>query len=198
MEQLTLHITGQSPLLMHGPRTVNPLDDMTKEIKRYTGKRKKTEEDHLAIARLEWEAGLYFEAGVGPYLPGVNVLKCLRDSGALTKLGTAVNRAVIISEEKLPVLCASQNGGARWSKTSTVQQLWDANLKDFRRVGNQKNSVMRCRPMFPTWAIEVGLIVETSILDREDLVSIAERAGVMIGLGDYRPRFGRFEVEVTS
>jgi len=197
MEQLTLHLTGQSALLMHAPRTVNPLDEMTKEIKRYTSKRTKTEDDHLTIARLEWEAGLYYETGVGPYIPGENALKCLRDAGALARQGAAVVRAVVIAEDKLPLLTANSNGSRRWSKNSTAQQLWDANLKDYRRVGNQKNSIMRCRPMFPDWSLDVPVIVETSVLAREDLILIAERAGLMIGLGDYRPRFGRFEVEVS-
>lgn len=191
MEQLTLHLTGVAPLLMHGPRTVNPLDEMTKEIKRYTGKRKKTDEDHQTIARLEWEAGLYWEDGIGPYIPSENVLKCMRDAGALAKQGSAVVRAVVAAEQFFPLK------GARWSASHTVQQLWDANLKDYRRVGNQKNSVMRCRPLFPDWSLDVPLIVETSILDRDDVITIAERAGLMMGLGDFRPRFGRFEVAVS-
>lgn len=197
MEQLTLHLTGQSALLMHAPRTVNPLDEMTKEIKRYTSKRTKTEEDHLTIARLEWEASLYYETGTGPYIPGENMLKCLRDAGALARQGSSVVRAVVIADDKLPLTTINGNGSRRWTSGSSVQQLWDANLKDYRRVGNQKNSVMRCRPMFPDWSLDVPVIIETSVLDREDLISIAERAGLMIGLGDYRPRFGRFEVAVS-
>lgn len=191
MEQLMLQFTGVAPLLMHAPRTVNPLDEMTKEIKRYTGKRKKTDEDHLTIMRLEWEAGLYYDSSVGPYIPAENIGKCLRDAGALSKQGAAIVRAVVVQEQMVPI------SGTRWSSTHSVQQLWDANLKDYRRVGNQKNSVMRCRPLFPDWSVEVPLIVETSILDRADVIAIAERAGLMIGLGDYRPRFGRFEVEVA-
>jgi hypothetical protein len=196
MEQLTLQLTGTTDLLMHAPRSVNPLDEGTKEFKRLTSKRKKSEDDHKVISRLEWELGLYHQAGVGPYIPGENVLKCLRDSGALTKQGAAINRAVVVMEQFLPLQCAAQNGGPRWSASSTSEQLWEANLKDYRRVGNQKNSVMRCRPWFPGWTLHVDLVVEESIIDVADVVIIAERAGAMIGLGDYRPRFGRFEVEV--
>ena len=70
MEQITLHLTGDVALLMHNNVTVNPLDEQTKAIKKYTSKRKKPEEDHLMIQRLEWEAGLYHDDEIGPYIPG--------------------------------------------------------------------------------------------------------------------------------
>lgn len=197
MEQITLHLTGVAPLLMHRPTTVNPLDEVTREIKTYTGKRKKTTEDHETISRLEWQAGLYHDETIGPYLPGVNVETCLRDAGKLTKQGAAVVRAVVAAEDKIAVDYA----GPRGTNGKGVQELWDANLKDYRRVGNQQNSVMRCRPCFVpgrNWEMSIPLYVEGSILDPRDLLDIAKRAGLMIGLGDYRPRFGRFEVKLEA
>lgn len=185
MEQFTLHITGDLPLLMHNNVTVNPLDEQTKAIKKYTSKRTKTEEDHLMIQRLEWEAGLYYDDDLGPYIPGVNFGICLRDAAKLTKQGTTVTRGVVIAEERLPL----EFDGRR-----DIKSLWERNLKDYRVVGNQQNSVMRCRPMFPKWSLTVPIILETSLLARDELLDIAHRAGKMIGLGDYRPRFGRFQV----
>jgi hypothetical protein len=190
MEQIGLHLTGVAPLLMHRPLTVNPLEDLTKEIRKYTSKRKKTDEDHEFIRRLEWEAGMYHDDETGPYLPAVNVVTCLRDAAKMTKQGATVTRAVVSTGDKVPVLYKGPRGG----NGRGLQDLWDANLKDYRRVGNQQNSVMRCRPMFPGWSMDVPLIIETELLDISDLMDIAVRAGKMIGLGDYRPRFGRFEV----
>jgi hypothetical protein len=40
-------------------KLVNPLHPLTKELKRFTGKQKKTEEDLMALAKLEWLAGMY-------------------------------------------------------------------------------------------------------------------------------------------
>lgn len=194
MEHITLKLIGIAPMLMHRPVTVNPLDPITQEIKTYTSKRKKTEEDHTIISRLEWEAGLYHDDEVGPYLPGVNVETCLRDAAKLTRQGAAVTRAVVCDAEKVPV----QYNGPRGTNKHGVQEIWDANLKDYRRVGNQQNSVMRCRPMFPGWEMTASFYVEPSIIDVRDVMSIAEKAGVMIGLGDYRPRFGRFNVELVQ
>lgn len=185
MEQFTLQLTGSVPMLMHNNVTVNPLDEQTKAIKRYTSKRKKTDEDHLMIQRLEWEAGLYHDPDIGPYIPGVNVVTCLRDSAKLTKQGAAVTRAVVVVEDRLPLL---------FKGPRAIKDLWEQNFKDYRVVGNQQNSVMRCRPMFPNWSLKVPIALEEAILDTADLRDIAYRAGLMIGLGDYRPRFGRFKV----
>lgn len=191
METVRMQFTGIVPLLMHRPTTVNPLEDATREIKALTSLHtsKKTPDVHAQIMRLDWDAGLYHAPDIGAYLPGVNVETCLRDSGKVNRLGTAVTRGVIVVEDRIPLIVPQQNG-----RVLSRQELWDQNLKDYRRVGNQQNSVMRCRPCFPQWRIEFSILLNEEILDRADLVRIAERAGMAIGLGDYRPRFGRFEV----
>ncbi len=188
MERLDLELTGVSSLLMHCPVTVNQLDPGTQALKKFTGKRKKTIEDQQVIARMEWELGLYFDQKIGPYIPGVNVEIMLRDAGKLSKQGAAITRGVVAVDDKIPLLYK----GPR----STMQELWDANLKDYRVAGNQANSIMRCRPMFPGWSLKASLLVEESIIDKDDVVEITRKAGLMIGLGDYRPRFGRFTVHV--
>ena len=75
------------PLLTHNNVTVNPLDEQTKAIKKFTVKRKKTDEDHVMIQRLEWEAGRYHDRQIAPDVPGVNVVTCLRDAAKLDEAG---------------------------------------------------------------------------------------------------------------
>lgn len=198
MEQMTLQLTGTAALLMHNNISVDPLDPRTKVLKDYTGKRKKTDDDHLKIRRIEWELGLYYDPEVGPYIPGVNVEIMLRDAGKLTKDGTNVTRAVVVAAEKLPL----KYEGPRGDNGQGVQDLWEANYKDVRVAGNQANSIIRCRPRFPgpgdrggPWSLTVPIFLEESILDPRELHRISVSAGLMIGLGDYRPRFGRFTVE---
>lgn len=186
MEQLDLHFTGTSDLLMHRPTGVDVLSVEKQEQMKYTGKQRKTTDDYEIIKRLDWEMGLYFDEELGPYIPGVNVEIMLRDAAKLTKQGAAITRGVVVIQDKLPV----QYKGPRRS----IEELWDANLKDYRVVGNQQNSVMRCRPKFPGWSLDVSMTVEGTIITASDVRGIAVKAGKMIGLGDYRPRFGRFEV----
>lgn len=67
---------------------------------------------------------------------------------------------------------------------------------DKRRVMIQRNGINRVRP-----AIRVGwsatfelLVVLPEYIDRNDLRETIEAAGRLIGLGDFRPTFGRFGI----
>ena len=55
----TLRITwkGITPLIMHSCKCVNPLHPISKELQKYTPKKKKTDEDLKIISDLEWQAG---------------------------------------------------------------------------------------------------------------------------------------------
>jgi hypothetical protein len=57
---------------------------------------------------------------------------------------------------------------------------------------------MRTRPRFNRWSIEFDLLFDPEQIDRSDVLAIAADAGSKIGMMDFRPRFGRFRVEVTS
>ena len=61
--KIKITLKGQSPLLCHNPRMVDPEFELNREIKALTGKRKKTDEDLKMIERLEWYGGLYEEDG---------------------------------------------------------------------------------------------------------------------------------------
>lgn len=78
METLKLKITGTSPLMMHSDRLANPLDPATKLHKELTGKLKKVDDDHLAIARSEFIAGCYWNPKDGFHIPGPNFDATLR------------------------------------------------------------------------------------------------------------------------
>ena len=53
---------------------------------------------------------------------------------------------------------------------------------------------MRTRPIFNDWSAVIHLDFEDSILNESDVVDFATKAGAVVGVGDWRPRYGRFEV----
>lgn len=67
---VTITLTGTAPLLMHGNGLADPISDDAKRMKRLSGKRTKTDEDHIAMRRIEFESSLYIDPEQGPYLPG--------------------------------------------------------------------------------------------------------------------------------
>jgi hypothetical protein len=52
--------------------------------------------------------------------------------------------------------------------------------------------------MFREWRAEAEGILDPNILNLQDLSNIAETAGAVIGLGDWRPRYGRFVATVAE
>lgn len=182
---LQLEITGTAPLLMHNARLADPLDSMARDLKKVTSKTKKSEDDHAEMARLEFLGGLYYDPEVGPYIPGDNIFRALIDAGRKRKLGKKVIEAIFVTSNVNPVA---------YKGPRTPAELWsDGNftLRSSAKVGMQR--VNRTRPQFTGWLTSARLYLDTDILDLDDLRDIVEIAGKLIGLGDWRPRYGRFE-----
>lgn len=189
--QVRLTISGTTSLLMHNARLSDPLDSVTKRLKAVSSKRTKTEDDHEEMSRIEFEGGLYMDPDVGPYIPGVNLHRCLVEGAKLNKLGRAVERGVIVlGSDVLPLAYLGPRD---------VDGLYaDKTYVSRKSVGVTTSRVMRTRPEFHQWALEADLLVDQGVLDLEQISTIAFKAGQMVGLGDYRPRFGRFDVKVTK
>lgn len=190
---LTFTLTGVTPLLMHNERLANPMDPAAQRLKALTGKRKKTDEDLRELARAEFDGGLYIDPKTGPFVPSQWIHSMLRDAAKLIKLGTAVTQGVTLFEDSFPL---HYKGGAPAVNgvRRTADWLWANGFYDQRMVGNQKARVLRTRPKFPEWRVTATIGYADSVFDERQLLAILELAGSRMGLGDYRPRFGRFAV----
>ncbi len=67
-------------------------------------------------------------------------------------------------------------------------------LIDSRPVVINRGRIIRHRPHLPTWTLTFDLQVIEDGIPAEVLKEILIRAGEKIGIGNYRPRFGRFVV----
>jgi hypothetical protein len=57
---------------------------------------------------------------------------------------------------------------------------------------------MRTRPRFNNWHVIVNVVFIPSLLNRSEVMEFFEIAGFREGLGDWRPKFGKFSVkEIT-
>lgn len=188
--QFRITLEGTAPLIMHNVRLADPLDPIARQMKTITGKRKKTEADHEEIAHLEFMGGLYYDDEVGPYLPGENVQRCLVDAARITKAGVQVTRGVFVTSMVNPLAY----GGPR-----NPEELWaDDRFRLTRPVVVQRSKTMRTRPIFIRWAADVEGELDDEVLNLSELEQIAGTAGRMIGLGDWRPRYGRFAATVDK
>src|SRR5688572_3188384 len=185
-QELNVVLTGVSPLMCHNARLCNPMDALVKQIKVLTSKRKKTDEDLLAIARLEFEGGLYLNAKGAPILPGLMIESCVVNGAKKSKKGTAFKSALFCGND--PEI--------KYPGPKTVEELWAAgSYTDTRPVVVQRSKLMRTRPIFKEWSIAAELQYDSEQIDLSDVLEAIKNAGVYCALGDYRPRFGRFEME---
>ena len=189
MIDFTVTLTGTAPLLMHNSRLANPLDPAAKDVKKLTSKRNKTDEDYETLARLEHAGGLYIDPDIGPYIPGENIMRCLVDGAKLTKLGVKVTRGVFIKTDVNPIA---------YDGPRTADGLWTAGFKHMASVKVGTSRLMRCRPVFYDWKVSADGVLDPAVLELSDLTTVSDNAGALIGLGDWRPRFGRFTAKVTK
>ena len=185
MKTLVFQIESIVPLLMHDDKTANPLNEYTKKLKALTGKRKKTDEDHAQIAEVEWNASLYYENG--KYIIPTKVIEAtLLGSAKQFKKGTLLKQCVIVADDM-------------------ILEFKDSNLKpeklykkleyvDMRTVKIGQAKTTRCRPKFDSWKGEFTVILDEDKLNAEEIEQIVHNAGKYVGMCDYRPRYGRFQV----
>lgn len=188
--KVRITLTGTAPLLMHNVRLANPLDPIKKEIQSYTSKRKKTDDDLEQIARLEFIGGLYFYDTIGPYLPNINVEQAFRQGASLTKRGKTIERGLWITDVDIPLI---------YDGPRDIDGLWadeQFRLVAMVKVGQNRN--LRVRPMFKQWAIECEAQIDESVLDLTNLQDIASQSGMLTGIGDWRPRYGRYQALVEE
>lgn len=63
---------------------------------------------------------------------------------------------------------------------------------DYRPVVIQRARIMRARPLFKDWSLEFVLVVNDDRIIPETVKDIIEYSGSYVGIGDFRPKFGRF------
>ena len=185
-QSLRFCLISAAPLLCPNGQLANPLNEIAHQMKKISGKRQKTEADLEELARLEWYGSLYLDDGQQPCLPGEVLEAAFVHAARRQKRGTQAQAGII---------CPA-NYPLEYDGPSTLEELWQQ--PEFRltvpvRVKN--NRVMRTRPRFPTWAAIIEVQYDDALLNANEVREIMQRAGSEIGLGDWRPRFGRFQVE---
>jgi hypothetical protein len=186
--------SGGAPLVMHNERLADPLDEFVRAIAEITAKRKKAEADHEEVGRLEFFGGLYTEpliAGPGdlngqrPCLPAWNILRCLQDGASIHKRGQDVLRGVHPIDLTVPLI---------YEGPATAKELWlSPEFRLRKSVGIQRRRVPRTRPMFVNWQAELAVEVNPTVFDLRVLQKCWADAGVLRGLGEMRPVYGRFK-----
>ena len=191
MKKLHVTLKGLNTLMMHSPKTVNPLHPLALELKKYTSKRKKTEDDLQKISELEWEAGLYYDEANGLHIPVECLQKTLENGAKLFKAGKDIQRYVQFTGAVAPLDIGV--------KFDLEKMRHDMRYYDVRAVAVQRSRVIRTRPRFDVWRCAFDMMFDEEHIDVDVIARAFENAGQYIGLCEARALgYGRFATVIEE
>jgi len=185
MEELKFRIVGESPLVMHCGQTVDPLNQFSKAISEISSKRHKTDADHEEMMRIEWMAALYLDNGE-PCIPGYVLEAAIVEAAKKLRLGKVAKSGIFVPD----------NMPLEYEGPRDPDELWKDDR--FRLVANVRiktSRIIRCRPIFRSWAADCRVLYDDLQINRSKVEEIIRITGSVIGIMDWRPRHGRFQVE---
>lgn len=184
-QTLKYKLTSSAPLIMHNGQAADPLNKWAKMSKQISSKRSKTDADHEEMAHIDFLAGLYLDDS-GPIIPSFVIDAVIINGAKKSKEGmTAKSGCFCLEHARL------EYDGPR-----TANELW--NSEEFRfsaivKVGMAR--VARMRPIFRKWTATITLNVEDTMVNPSRVTEWLVAAGTQVGIGDWRPQYGRFTVE---
>jgi hypothetical protein len=184
VKHLKFQLNGERPLLMHAARLADPLDPIKIDLERITRKRDKTIADHESIGKSEWYGGFWLR-DQRPCIPSEAIESAFIAAARTRRKGPQARAGFSCTTSPLLV----------FDGPNDLSSLWEDKAFRFRFPVNVNNAkVMRTRPRFNSWHVVVDIEFLPSLLNPTEVFEIMEIAGFREGLGDWRPRFGRFSV----
>ena len=189
MNTLQIKWTGIRPLIMHNGLMADPTNPLVRQIKEITskGSKKLTDTDYEERDWLEWQAGVYWDTD-GPVIPSDNIERCVQLGGQKSRIGKDIAACVFCTEPVIPL---------QYDGPKDMQKMYaDPRFTLRKGVAVQQSRIIRIRPQIPTgWSLAFEVEFDSSIVNPKALFKAMVDAGALIGLGDHRPKFGRFLVE---
>lgn len=183
MKSISVEITGTAALLQHKFGAVSAEQGLEKT----KGKKKVYDpQEEANNASYRDETGKFVQPSEHIYGAMIHAASGFVYEGKKT-YKDIIKRGVVVAPEcekgNIPLL---DKKGKQYSK-------WDE--IDARRAVVMRAAITRWRPMFyEGWKLRFNIdIIDDENLSAKTLKEILEKAGY-VGIGDYRPRFGRFQV----
>lgn len=203
METIKAKIKGIAPILLHNGHLVDPRNPFTKEIDAAQKANKKDKSDAAfdALANCEWLGGLYTSQPISFSRESTKVE--VTTDAEIGVTGDMICRSIIKSAGRKEVTAFKAGvivdgffplhvGG----KVATVKKAFQNPAHYFTiaaKIGQSK--IMRTRPRFDDWSADIEIAYIPELVTRRDVMDALVRSGSIVGIGDWRPRFGRFAVE---
>lgn len=193
IDKIQVKIVGVTPLLIHNGQCANPLNPHSKKLKSLTSKRNKTEDDQAEILQVQWEAGLYWDDGIGLHMPSENLYAAFYKAAKKHKLGNKCAGIAFADPIGYPIITENH-------KDLNALRA-DPRNKFIKTVVVQRAKTISCRPIFHNWSMSFELEFEREIWDANEIKTILLTWSNRIGLGVWTPgspkpgTYGKFLIE---
>ena len=155
LQILKVKLNAKAPLLLHNSRLANPLDPVVKEIKKLTGKKKKTDADLERIAKLEWSGGLYLQDN-RVVIPAKMITATIRNGARAYRKGKVIQAGVWCDQDAVPLDYEGRRDPfdleKEWDKRHLVK-----NLVFCTQAVVMRKVITRTRPIFHHWSLTFDL-----------------------------------------
>ncbi len=179
-------LSSSSALIMHNGALANPMNPIVKSIKLISGKRNKTEADLTELARLEFFGSLYISDNPGIILPAEGIEGCINGGARKFKEGPLAKAGMVVMDNAKLIFDGPQE----------AQEMWDDGRFTFQKmVVVQRARILRTRAIFESWTADIEVAFEDTVCSQTQVSKWLEKAGQIVGLLEWRPRYGRFDVE---
>ncbi len=191
--------TGIRPLIMSNAQMIdwaNPYVKRLKQLNQEKPRKSVPDSYHEQVAQVEWEGALYWDKELGLYIPSDNIEKALKEGASKLKLGKAAEASSYVSEPLVKVETVSAYPKDLTKLYETPEYQMRSPVRVPPRTGAR---IMKVRPMIPTgWKLSFTLEFDDDDISGHQLIQAMNKAGRLIGLGVWRPKFGRFLVEAKE
>lgn len=194
MRTVSAQFKGIGSILLNNPQTCDPLSEFSKEKKKLTSKRSKTDEIHHQIKDIEIRSKLYWEDGQ-VVVPSTWVLASIaKASHSVCKLAAKKARsAVFVGKPFLPLYYDGLE-----SVKSPIDIVQNERFQAKLLVPQQRVRLAKYFPCFKGWSFDCDIDYDDEVITFDDLSAILNYVGRYGGFGDFRPTYGRCDVEIKQ
>lgn len=183
IERLEIKLRGSSPLLMHKFNGDSP-----SEPKRSAKTQAYIDERH----RKDWMQSAYFSEKLGFFIPGEVVDGALVGGAKRNRRGMDFKTFCFCEELEVPLIYYEDADDKKGKFLhGKLADFYLPGFSDLRAVVIKGSRIDRCRPIFRNWGLHFHLQYDGDFLQLEDIQNALKYGAI----GDFRPRFGRFQVE---
>lgn len=168
MKSLEVVIEGIAPLLMNKRPPEEP--DQTKK------------KSDVYDPKTDAEKKAHYDPKIGYYIPSEMLEAAWREAGKNIKDGRSSSKKVVmasvfVAEEKVPL----------------GRKDYDAVDSRWATLPSTRASILCSRVRFDRWKLTFSINYDDARISEKKVRAIIEEAGAVIGIGSYKPKFGRYK-----